>query len=154
MLGRIKNYLGIEGVKVELVLPEEVRERDGVISGKLRFSSMNAQTVKRIRIALVEKYFRGRGKEKLVDEYEITFMFMDEVIEVPTDKVIEVPFDLPFELVRSDMEEWGKKNFIAGGFAQLAKLAYNVKSVFRVEAEAIVKGTALNPFDKKEIRIR
>ena len=45
-------------------------------------------------------------------------------------------------------------NVVFKGIASAAKFAKGVKSVFRIEAEAEVKGTALNPFDKKEITLK
>ena len=56
MIGRVKKWLGIEGVKIELILPEEISGKDGVIEGKLRFHTMNTQKVKSIRLTLTEKY--------------------------------------------------------------------------------------------------
>lgn len=154
MFGRIKNYFGIEGVKVELVIPPEIKERTGMVEGSIRFTSMNTQTVTQVRVRLVERYFRGRGKEKLVDEYNLGEIYLEQTFEVPADQPLEVDFQLPFEMVHSDFDQMERKNILSGGIAKLAKYAYKVKSVFRVEAEAKVKGTALNPFDKKEIKMK
>ncbi len=154
MFGRIKNYFGIEGVKVELVISEKVKEREGYIKGSVRFTTMSTQTVAQVRVRLIERYFRGRGKEKLVDEYKLGEIYLDQAFEVPADQPLEVDFQLPFEMVHSDFDELERKNFLTEGIAKVAKYAYNVKSVYRVEAEAKVKGTALNPFDKKEIKIK
>lgn len=153
MFGRVKKYFGIEGVKVELILPQEIKERSGVIEGCLRFHSMNTQTVTQVRVKLIERYFRGRGKEKLVDEYKLGEIYLDSSFEVPANEPLEVDFQLPFELIHSDFDQMERKSFFGTGLAKLAKYAYKVKSVYRVEAEAKVKGTALNPFDKKEIKI-
>ena len=96
MIGRVKKWLGIEGVKLEIVVTPEHRRRTGKIEGRLRFQSLNAQTVTSIRIALVEKYTRGRGKEKLIDEYELGEINLKQTIEVPAEEIVEVPFSLPF----------------------------------------------------------
>ncbi|MEL7123261.1 MAG: sporulation protein [Bacteroidota bacterium] len=154
MFGRVKNWLGIEGVKVELDIPEEVRAKDKVIAGKLMFISMNTQTVTKVTLRLVEKYMRGRGDERLVDEYSLGSIVMEKSFEVEANQPAELEFELPFDLVNSDVDSFERKNFIAGGIAKLAKLAYNVKSTYRVEVEAKVKGTALNPFDKQNIIIK
>lgn len=154
MFGRVKKYFGIEGVKVELVVPEEIKERAGLIEGSVRFTSMNTQTVTQVRVRLIERYFRGRGKEKLVDEYKLGEIYLDKTIEVPANEPLELDFQLPFELLHSDFDEMQRRNIFGTGLAKLAKYAYNVKSVYRIEAEAKVKGTALNPFDKKEIKLK
>jgi len=139
---------------VELILPEEVKEKSGFIEGSVRFTTLSTQTVTQVRVRLIERYFRGRGKEKLVDEYNLGEIYMDKNFEVPADQPMEVDFKLPFEMIHSDFDEMERSNIFSSGLARLAKFANKVKSVYRVEAEAKVKGTALNPFDKKEIKIK
>ena len=149
MFGKVKKWLGIEGVKIEILLPEEVRARDRVVEGKLRFQSMNTQTVTNVNVAIFEKYSRGRGAEKLIDEYKLGEIALTEAFEVPEGEIVEVDFELPFQLVKSEMDE-----FVFRGVANLAKTANAVKSYYRVEATAKVKGTALNPFDSKPLHLK
>ena len=96
MFGKVKKWLGIEGVKLELVIPDEVTQKSGLIEGKLRFQSMNTQTVTAIRVRLIERYSRGRGKEKLIDEYELGSIQQAQNFEVPEHEPIEIDFSLPF----------------------------------------------------------
>ncbi len=154
MIGRVKKFLGIEGVKLQIIAPEVVSEAAGEVAGALRFQSMHDQTVTRIRIVLVERYSRGRGKDKMVDDYQLGETEMDLTFDVPAGEVVEKPFTLPFKVVRSDIEEFGAKNFLFSGLARMAKLSRNVRSDYRIEAEAYVRGTALNPFDTKPVRIK
>lgn len=154
MIGKVKQWLGIEGVKLELVLPEEVDSREKVVRGSIRLMSLNPQTVTGIKVVLIEKYSRGRSKEKLIDEYELGHTFIDRTYEVPAEEVVELDFELPFSIVKSDMEEFGNRNFLFGGIARAAKLMQAVRSEYRVEAEAKVKGVALNPFDRKSIKLK
>lgn len=154
MIGKVKKWLGIEGVKLELELPETVNGKLGLLAGKIHFQSMNPQTVKSIRIVLIEKYYRGRGKEKLIDEYELGEIQLTNTFVVEPNEITEVEFSLPFQMVKSDVEEFGDRNFLFGGIAKAAKLLRAAKSEYRVEAEAQVQGVALNPFDKKFIQIK
>lgn len=154
MIGRVKKFLGIEGVKLQIIAPEEVSAKEGMITGTLRFQSMHQQTVTKLRLVVIERYSRGRGKEKMVDDYQLGEREIELVFDVPAGEVVEQPFSVPFQLVKSDVEAFGAKNFLYGGLARVAKLSRNVKSDYRVEAEAFVKGTALNPFDKKPIKIK
>ena len=154
MIGKVKKWLGIEGVKMELLFDEDTTNKKGIVSGLIRFTSMNAQVVSRIKVVLIERYSRGRGKEKLVDEYELGSLQLEEDIEVPAGEFVEVEFNLKYKLVRSEMDELEKSNFFMSPLVKVAKRISAVKSEYRVEAEAKVKGTALNPFDRKEITIR
>ena len=153
MLKKVKKWLGIEGVKLELVLPELAFLEVGAVSGKIRFYSKNDQTVLQIKLAMVEKYSRGRGEDRLVDEYVLGELTMDTEFQVPSEEIVEIGFTLPFQKVDSPIDEYGNRNFLTGGLAKLAKTLSKVKSEYRIEAEAKVDGTALNPFDKKEIRL-
>ncbi|WP_353480483.1 sporulation protein [Haliscomenobacter sp.] len=154
MIGKVKKWLGIEGVKMELLFDEDATTQKGVVSGLIRFTSMNSQAVTRIKVVLIERYSRGRGKEKLVDEFELGTLQLEEDIEVPVGESVEVEFNLKYKLVRSEMDELEKSNFFMSPLVKVAKRISAVKSEYRVEAEAKVKGTALNPFDRKEITIR
>lgn len=153
MIGKVKQWLGIEGVKVEMILPETVNASEGVIEGKIRFTSMHTQRVKSIKLSLTEKYTRGRFKNKLTDQYKIAEEEQDEDILVTANEPIEIEFQLPFTLVKSDMDEMGEKNFVFRKIVNTAKKIKNVKSEYTIEAEARIEGTALNPFDKKIIEI-
>jgi len=54
MFGKVKKWLGIEGVKLEVLLPEEVLKEGKLLKGSLRFTSMNEQTVTFIKVVMVE----------------------------------------------------------------------------------------------------
>ncbi len=153
MFGKVKRWLGIEGVKLELELPETIMERDGEVLGQIRFQSMNTQTVTYIQIRMIERYTRGRGDEKLVDEYELGSIEFNEQIEIPANESIVVPFNLPFATVKSEMDELERKNLLVGGLVKTAKWLRGVKSEFRIEAEAKVRGVALDPFDKQIVEL-
>lgn len=153
MLKRMKRWLGIEGVKLELVVPDAISGKQEQISGSILLHSLEDQQVSLIRIILIERYARGRGKDKLVDEYKLGETSIEQLIDVPANGTIEFNFTLPFSVVRSEMDEWGRKNPLNKGLSKAVKWFEGVRSVYRIEAEAKVKGVALNPFDKQEIKI-
>lgn len=154
MIGKLKKFFGIEGVKLELIIPESVKATEGLIEGTIRFQSMNTQEVSYIKLAMVERYARGRGEDRKIDDYEIGSTQLDLNISIPAEEVVEINFQLPFQVVKSDMDEWGDKNILLTGVVKAAKYLSKVKSTYKVVAEAKVKGTALNPFDQKMIVLR
>jgi len=149
MLKRVKKWLGIEGVKLELSVPEEIEISEGTIDGSILFSSMQEQLVTEIRVYMVEKYYRGRKSSKLIDEYQLGEISMLEEIEIPANEIIEIQFSLPFSVMQSEMDEIGNKNFLFKGLVGAAKKIKGVKSEYKILAEANVKGTALSPFDSR-----
>ena len=154
MISRFKQWLGIEGVKVELIIPDEVSEKDGYIEGRLRFTSLRDQMVEQVKVVFIERYTRGRRKEKRIDEYELGSVVLDTPFAVPAGEVVEKSFRLPFKVVHSDMENLGKRNIFARGLVGALKLVEGVKSEYRVETEAKVRGVALNPFDRQPISVK
>lgn len=152
MLGKVKKWLGIEGVKLELVLPETFDSAMGQIHGKLRFRSKNASEVLAVHIVMIERYSRGRKDDQRIDEYELGKLILDENFSVPGEgEVVERDFILKFNRMQAPIDEFADRNPLNAGLAWVAKRMRRVKSSYRIEAEAQVKGVALNPFDKKAI---
>lgn len=150
MLGKVKKWLGIEGVKLDLLLPDDFNPKAGVLEGRIRLISKNPQTILGMKVVLIEKYARGRNEDQLIDEYELGTLVLKNRIEVPGDsEPIEVPFSLKYELAKSPVDEFGSKNPLYGGLAWAAKRLRRVNSEYRVEAEANIKGVGLNPYDRK-----
>lgn len=154
MIGKVKQWLGIEGVKLELDIPEEINKHDRVLHGRIRLQSMQAQFVTRIKVVLIERYSRGKGQEQLIDEYELGAFVSNQKIEVPANELVELDFTLPFQHYRSEIDEWEEQNVLFKGLAFAAKKLRRVRSEYRLEAEARVSGVALNPFDKKVVRLK
>lgn len=153
MLGKVKKWLGIEGAKLELILPEEWPITEKSLPGRVRIFTKNAQTVTTIKFALIERYNRGRGKEKRTDEYLLGETTIHRRIDIPAEGSAELLFEIPFSILQSDMDRMEQGNFIARSIVRAAKWAEAVQSQYRIEAEAVVEGVALNPFDKKEVKL-
>ena len=82
MIGKIKNYLGIESVKIEIDIPDEINADDEIIVGKLIILSQRSQVINSIEIKLVENYQRGRGKKKLINDYTAGLMTFNKAFKV------------------------------------------------------------------------
>ncbi len=149
----MKQWFGIEGVKVELDVPDEIIKQLGVVKGQLRFSTMKTQTVTAVKVTMIETYKRGRKEDKRIDEYQVGTVYLKEPFEIKAEEPLVLDFILPFELLKSEMDNFANKNFLTKGIAGLARMTRAVKSEFRVEVEADVDGTRLNPFDKKYVKI-
>jgi len=154
MFGKVKKILGIEGVKIELLVPEVIQASTELIKGKLKISSLTDQTIKEIELKLVEKYTRGRKTGKLIDEYTIGNELLDEPIDVQKNQVLMLDFELPFRLLESEMDKIQNSNFLKRGLVKLAKYAKGVKSEFKITADAKVTGTKLQPTVTKAITLK
>lgn len=151
MFGQIKKILGIEGVKIEVEVKQPVSINAGMANGVIRLSTLTESVVESVALKLIEKYSRGRGDSKLINDYVIGFLELDERVYLKKNDVAEIPFELPFTIHQSEMDKIEDKNFLFGGLIKAAKKLKGVSSEFRIEAEAIVTGTKLNPICKVEI---
>ena len=151
MLKKVKNWLGIEGVKVTLETPETFVLKNGVVSGMFTITSLSEQQVKGVKVTLVEKYTRGRRKSKLIDEYLLGEMYLPFEQLVDKDKEIVERFELEFDTIQSPIDKFGNKNPLYKGIAGLARILKNAKSKYYLSIEVDVIGNKLKPYDKVEI---
>lgn len=153
MIRRVKQFFGIEGLKAELIFPEEVPVKSGRIQGVLRLTSMTPQTVTMLRVHLEERYTRGWRKDKRNEDYKLGEITLQQRIEIPANEPFDIAFDLPFHLYQSKADSMADANVLAKGLVQLAKVASNIKSEYSVVAEVKVAGTYLDPFARKGIKL-
>lgn len=153
MIHKVKHWLGIEGVKLEILADDTLEPGQEQIRGKIRLYSKTAHTVTGIKLVLVEKYTRGRGKDKRTDEYTLGETSSSKRVEVPAEGAVELDFVLPFSRAKSEVDDWQEKNAVNQQIGKLAKWMEGVQSEFRLEAEAKVEGVALNPFDRKIMQL-
>ncbi len=153
MIGKVKKFLGIESVKINLEFPGKIPYDTGFLVGKVIIISKSKQTIKSITVKLIERYTRGRKKSKLINEYTVGIVEFKKPFRIEPDKEMEFQFKMPINIVQSEMDKIGSKNFLSKGFVKVMKLMNNVKSEFRMEATAKVSGNAIPPLVKKEIKV-
>lgn len=151
MLKKVKDWLGIEGVKVELLVEEKFRLKDEVLNGSIIITSQSQQHVNQATITLKEKYKRGRRSSKLIDEYVLGTVQIDVSQDIDRDQTITMEFRLPFRPIKSPIDRWGDKNFLYRGISKVAKMAKNAHSNYEVLVELSVSGNKLRPYSKREI---
>src|SRR5690625_4119618 len=105
MFRKVKKWLGIDGVKIDVDVPEEIFLREKKISGWLIIESKQDSMIQKIRMRLVEKYSRGRGQNRLIDEYELGNILLEGPFYISGETVQKIPFDLPFTPLLSKRSE-------------------------------------------------
>jgi sporulation-control protein spo0M len=154
MFGKVKKMLGIEGVKIELLVDPIIHLESETVEGYIKLSTKTASTIESIHVKLIEKYSRGRNEEQLIDEYTLGETVLDEVMDIATDEIIEVPFSLTFHHARSDMDKMADGNILLRGPIKIAKWIKKVSSSYRIEVHANVQGTKLQPFAEKKLKAK
>ena len=149
MLGKLKNYLGIEGVKISITLDDPILKSEKAIFGHVVLHSLSDQVVQAIDLKFIERYQRGRKEEKLIDEYELGSMVLADPVAIKKNQEIKIPFTLNYYPVQSEVDKFADENIVNKGLAYIAKSLKGVKSEYRLIAKAKVKGTTLDPIAKK-----
>lgn len=153
MLRKVKKWLGIEGVRIDVEIPEDIFLREKKVSGSLVIESRQENIISEIRMSLIEKYSRGRGQNKLIDEYILGNITLDGPVIIEAGIPEIIPFDLPFSPLLSKMDKLGSSNILMKGLVSSAKFLRNVSSDYRIEIEADVPGMAISPLVKKPVKI-
>ena len=153
MIGKLKRVLGIEGVKVEMYVKLPIDKEAKEITGNLKFTTKSESVVKGISVKIIEKYSRGRGTDKLVDEYTIAHLELSDSFVISPEEIVEVPFSIMYEIAQSEMDKMAESSIFKRPLVSFAKFIRKVKSEYTLLAEADVDGTTLNPFAKEEIEL-
>ena len=153
MLGKLKRVLGIEGVKLEMYVKLPIDKKEKEITGNLKFTTKTESVVKGITVRIIEKYSRGRGKDRLVDEYTIAQLELSDSFVISPEEIVEVPFSIMYEIALSEMDKMAQDNIVKRPFISFAKFLRKVKSEFSLIAEAQVDGTTLHPFAKEVVEL-
>ncbi len=154
MLGKVKQYLGIEGIKLSLEIPETIDKKATVLNGHIILTTKNRQTAKSFKVRLIERYTRGRGSSRLINEYVAGELQFNQLVIVEENETVKVPFSMPYHIAQSRIDLIEDQNFVFRGAIKLLKMANAVKSEFRVEVEAKVAGTALDPSHSTKVMVR
>ncbi len=149
----IKQFFGIGGVKVELQIPPQAPKAGGMIQGNINLTAKSDQHILELEVKLVETWSTGRGEDKEEKEFELGKLNLPAPFDMKAGEVRQFPFQLPFQLIKSNNDQLKEKGGALGALGSVAAFADAEKSVFHVVADADVKGTALDPGDKKEIQL-
>ncbi len=151
MIGKLKDILGIEGVRLQLNLSPDYNITDKLIEGEIILSSKSDKRIEYLDLSLIEKYQRGRKESKLIDEYILGQKRIELDLSLQKDESKKINFTLSFDPMKSEMDEMQEQNIFKSLFVSLAKKLKNVKSDYRIEASAKVRGTKINAVASEKI---
>lgn len=152
-LQNIKNKLGIGGVSVALQVPAQIAKNAGTAQGKIVLTTKSEQEIVSLTVKMIEVYTTGRGEEKKEKEYTLGEMKLPGGFSIKTGETKEIPFNLPFALLKSNNDDLKEMGGAMGTIGKLGAFAANEKSEYFIKAVADVKSAALDPDDKKPVRL-
>lgn len=149
----IKNKLGIGGVSVELKVPGQITKDSGIVDGVIILTTKSEQEIVSIAVKLSEDFTTGRGDEKSTKTFELGSLKLQDSFVIKPGETKEIAFSLPFSILKSNNDELKEKGGALGTIGKLGSFANNEKSAYFVEADVDVKSAALDPSDKKEVKL-
>ena len=146
MLTRLKNYLGVEGVSLALDVSDALDFSTGELSGVLHISTLRPQTVRHLTLRLTERYTRGRGEHRKIDDYTLGELDLERAIPLDAREEVSIPFVLGFAERPNLLENsLPAVPLLRRAVTSVAHLAAGVQSVYTLTALASVEGVALDP---------
>ncbi len=152
MIDRVKNWLGIEGVKIQLDVPAVIDGKSQILYGIVNFTTMKEQHIESISFSLIETYTRGRRKDKRIDDHLLAREVRKVDILIKENSSFAYPFELPFVRYESNVETLSRKTLLKP-LTKAMKFMHGAKSEFHISVSVVVKGNKLQPFVKQEISI-
>lgn len=150
---KVKNKLGIGGVKIDLKVPGQVSRDSGYIEGKLLLTTKSEQEVVDIEVKFNEEFNTGRGNDQKSKVFELGAIKIEEGFTIRPGETKEVPFFLPFTLLKSNADQLKEMGGAFGAIGKLGKFTKNEQSNYFIKADVDVKSAVLDPTAKKDIKI-
>ena len=145
MLDRVKDLLGIEGLRLGLVVHGAPRLADGILAGRLTLDSLRDLRVDCLTVALTERYTRGRGDGKLIDAYPLGELTHPTSLRIAAGEQVVVPFDLRFAPRPSPAERFLADRPFGRALTRLGRFTVAARSEFLLVARAEVRSGGLAP---------
>ena len=149
----VKNKLGIGGVHVDLFVPGQVAHDSTQLEGKIMLTTKSEQEVLSYKVKMIEEFTKGQGDQKRMKIYDLGEVMFSLNFVIQAGEIKEFTFILPFSVVRSGLETLRDMGGALGMLGRLGSMASDERSVYYVDVHVDVKAAALDPTDRKEIRI-
>ena len=150
---KIKNQLGIGGVQVILQMPGQAEKAKSFIEGKLILTTKSEQFISDITVKMIENFTTGRGESKSTKQFDLGVMKIPGGFNIKPGEQKEIPFNLPFSILKTNADELKEIGGTFGTIGKMASFANNEISEYFVNADVDVKNVALDPSDRKQIKL-
>ena len=150
---KIKNWLGIGGVKVSLDVPGQVSKSDTKIDGKVILTTKSEQKILDMNVKVIEKWETKKGDVKKTKTIQLGQVKVPCNFAIKPGETKEVKFSAPFKVVKSSNEQLKEEGGVLGALGTVAAFVSAENSRYYVEAEVDVESAGLDPSDKVEIQM-
>lgn len=154
-IDKVKNILGIGGIKLNVVTDPIFDPTNSTISGKVVVTSKSEKEVAGISVKLTETYQTGSGDSKTIKEFTLGETSIDRAFSIKTGETKEITFDLPYSYASSLNDRLKQSGSAVGkALGGLGKMLQQEKSTFFLTAQASLKGNVFPPTATIELKAK
>ncbi len=149
---KVKQFLGIVGVKVEIQVADTFSKTGSTIEGKVIITSKNQQQILSVEVGFEEVWRIGKGEDETMKTFDLgEWKYEQEFLMMPGE-TREFPFTLNYSMVKSENDRMMESSKVGKALGGLGKFMDGEKSNFWLKAMADVKGAAFDPNCVKEMK--
>ena len=153
MFGKLKQALGIGGLKVSIQAPGQISRSDAAITGTVAITAKSDQLVETVAVKFFEEYATGRDDAQKEQQFTLGEQEISGAFEMKAGETKTLDFSLPFQFLNSDNDDLKGKGGVYGAIGKMGKFAANEKSAYKLQALVDVKGTFLDPDATIDIKV-
>ena len=153
-LDKVKNVLGIGGVKIQLDVPKEAKKDDGKIKGSVALTSKSDQHIIKVEVKLVEDWSIGRGEQKTEKQFTLGEEVISGECDIKSGETKTFDFAIPFSMILSKNDKMKNQGGVVGKLGSAGSFLDGERSVYSVSATADVKGVLLIPTKSTNILLK
>lgn len=149
---KVKQFLGIVGVKVEMEVADTFSKKGSTLQGKVIITSKSDQQILSVEVGFEEVWRIGKGEDETMKTFDLGEWKSEEVFDIKAGETRVFPFTLNYSLIKSENDRMMESSKVGKALGGLGKLMDGEKSNFWLKAMADVKGAAFDPNCVKELK--
>jgi hypothetical protein len=152
MFSKLKQFVGMVGVTVELDIPGNLSKDATSLAGTVRVIAKQDQHITRVTANMKQTHTEGSGEKRVSSNYDIgEIIITSQAFDIKAGETKEYPFTMEFRRRKSSDQRMAESGGILGTLGKISTMMDNEHDEFWVNAMADVKGAALDPNDNKKI---
>ena len=152
--GKLKQGLGIGGVKVVLEIPPEASKDTGIVKGTVILITKSPQQVKSIKVLMREVMTSGaRIEDRREEQFKLGDTTVNQAFAIHPGEEKRIEFSLPFAARRTFSENLQQKGGVVGAIGTAGRMMDDRRSRYYIVAQVEVEGTVLGPSATQSIRL-
>lgn len=150
---KIKQWLGIGGVKAELVVDPNLAWDDNEIKGQVIVTTKSEQKVEGLTVYFQDLYSYKSGDTRKYKTYKLGEKTFNESFTIDVGESKTIDFVLPFAFAMSKDDKLKAQGGVMGALGTAGSLLNSTSDVYTLYATVNVEGTALGSTVSQKMKV-